>query len=208
MALNATRLAGRKATDDTWITLVNPNCVEKDMLALVDTEWMLIGNTIGSLIGTTPPRPTVGVVPGYDGSTAGPHAQNAPAIVGRPYDFTSIGLIPGGIVTSQSFSDQWSYLTGPLGLAGTTPTADTVVYLTNPAGSNNYQLSPPTADQQNTLTIVNVTGGVASLHYVAGFGGNTASVIANFPLGSLLTLKAQNGSWVPVAIANGGVNIP
>lgn len=208
MALNATRLAGGKATDDQWITLVNPNCVERHMLALVDQEWMLIGNTLGELIGTTPPRPTVGVVPGYDGSVAGPHAPQAVAIVGRPADFQTIGLIPGQTVVSQSVSGTWSFITGPAGLPNTTPIANTIVYLASTDTSANYQLSAPTADQRNTLTFVNVGGGAGSVHYAPGFGGNAGSTVMSVPIGAVGTIRAHNGTWVPMATADGGAEFP
>lgn len=210
MALNATRLASNKATNDRWITLVNPNCVERNMLALVDQEWMLIGNTIAELIGTSPPRPTVGVVPGYDGTPAGPHAQQATAIVGRPNDFQTIGLIPGSVVMSQSFSGltgAWQSITGPSGLDGSTPIANTVVNLVGPDTTNYFQLSAPTPDQTNTMVLVSGPGGTSNLHFAPGFGGNPASPDAGIPPGAVLVLQARGGTWMPVASADGGASI-
>lgn len=210
MALTATTLAGRKAIDDRWIALTNPACVRDvrpHWMVLLDDEWLRIGNTIESLIGASG-SPVVGVVPGYDGTPADAHAQNTPVVFGRPDDFRSIGLVPGGIVTSQSFSEPWSFITGRLGLAGTSPTADTLVYLTNPAANTNYQLNPPTRDQRNTLTLLNVTGNTAFVHNAAGFGNSAATVIANIEPGSALTIRAHNGTWLLKALADQQVSIP
>lgn len=204
MSLTATTLAGRKAINDRWITLSNPACVSDrhpHMLVLIDHEWLRIANTIESLIGTGPPAPVVGVVPGYDGTPADAHAQNTPIVFGSPYDFTNIGIVPGGIVTSQSFSAPGAFITGRLGLAGTSPTADTLVYLANPTAGSQYQLNPPTRDQRNTLTFLNVTGNDATLSAAAGFGGSVATTSATVPAGAALTIRAHNGTWLLAARA-------
>jgi hypothetical protein len=208
MPLTATTLAGRKATSDTWISLTNPACVREafpHMLVLVDNEWMRIGNTVASLVGAIG-SPVVGVVPGTDGTTATPHAQNTPVVFGHPIDFTSIGMVPGGIVTSQSFSS--GAITGRLGLAGTSPTADTLVYLTNPAANTQYSLNPPTPDQRNTLVLLNVTGGNAGVENAQGFGTSAATQFANILPGSALTIRAHDGKWLLAEFADEQVGIP
>lgn len=208
--LNSTRLTGAKVPNDRWITVQNPQCAQRNMLALIDSEWLLIGNTVAELIGTRAPLPTLGVVPGYDGSIAAPHGFLAPVLIGWPTDFQTIGLIPGSLVVSLSFggitgSSQW--ITGPSGLAGSTPIANTVVNLTSPDAQSYFQLSPPTADQTNTLVFVSGPG-QANLHYDAGFGANGANQDAAIPPGAALTLQARNGTWIPVASADEGTSIP
>lgn len=208
--LNSTRLTGAKVPNDRWITVQNPQCAQRNMLALIDSEWLLIGNTVAELIGTRAPLPTLGVVPGYDGSMAAPHGFQSPVLIGWPADFQTIGLIPGSIVMSQSFAGvagQWQWITGPSGLAGSSPIANTVVNLASPTTPSYFQLNPPTPDQTNTLVFISGPS-QATLHYEPGFGANGAGPDALIPPGAALAIQARNGTWIPVASADGGATIP
>jgi hypothetical protein len=200
MALNATTLARPKLTDEIRITLTEPACIAPRMFALVDAEWMLIASNL--LI------PTVGVVPGYNATTAGPHSANAPVIFGIPYDFVNVGIVPWGIVTSQSFGAAGA-VTGPWG-AGTVPVANSLIYLTSPAAAA-FTLAAPGKDQQNTLTFATTTPAASTLVFPAlGTGGAIANKTATFPAGAsgIITLKAQGGAWVPAGTAGaGGVTV-
>jgi hypothetical protein len=57
------------------------------MLALVDKEWMRITSVTLT--------PTLGVVPGYDGSAAVNHGVLAPVIYGLTSEFTQSGNVVG-----------------------------------------------------------------------------------------------------------------
>lgn len=198
MALTATTLASAKATNDTKIVLTSSTGVANKMLALVDAEWMRVTSVDLA--------PTVGVVPGYNGSTAGPHGVLAPVIYGVTGDFQAVGLVPSGIVTSQSFGADGA-ITGPLGSG--VPVANTVIYLTK-ATAGAYTLAAPAKDQQNTLIFVSTTAAAHTITYTAGFYGNTTtSDVATFPatINGMFTIKAQNGTWAPVATADDGVLI-
>jgi hypothetical protein len=198
MALAATTLAASKATNDTKIKLTSATGVASKQLALVDAEWMRITDVSAS--------PTVGVVPGYNGSTAGPHGVLAPVIYGPAQDFQSIGVVPNGVVTSQSFGVDGA-ITGPSGTG--VPVSNTLIWLTK-ATAGAYTLAAPAIDQQNTLTFVSTTAAAHTITYTAGFYGNTTtSDVATFPatINGMFTVRAQNGTWAPVATADDGVLI-
>lgn len=198
MALTATTLASAKATNDVVIRLTSATGAAKKMLALVDAEWMRVADV--SL------TPTIGVVPGYNGSTAGPHGVLAPVIYGNPQDFVSQGIVPSGVVTSQSFGVDGA-ITGPSGTG--VPVANTLIWLTK-ATAGAYTLAAPAIDQQNTLTFVSTTAAAHTITYTAGFYGNTTtSDVATFPatINGMFTIRAQNGTWAPVATADDGVLI-
>ncbi len=186
MAVVATTLLGAKATNDVFIALTSATGVVPKMLALVDAEWMRI--TSNNL------TPTIGVVPGYNGSTAGPHGILAPVIYGIPSDFVSIGVVPGTVVTSQSYGVS-AAVTGPSG-AGV-PVSNTLIYITK-ATAAALTLAAAGLDQLNTLTFISTTAaahtitmaGNAAAHDVATFGAN---------IGASVTFKASNGTWAPIA---------
>lgn len=198
MALTATTLAGAKATNDVVIRLTSATGVLPKYLALVDAEWMRI--TSNNL------TPTIGVVPGYNGTTAGPHGVLAPVIYGPPQDFVSAGIPANGLITSLSFGVNGA-ITGPEGTG--VPRANTLIWLTK-ATAGAYTLAGPELDQQNTLTFVSTTAAAHTITYTAGFYGNTTSSdVATFPatINAIFTIRAQNGTWAPVSTADDGVLI-
>ena len=190
MALAATTLAGAKATNDIFIKLTSATGIANKMLALVDGEWMRVTS-----VGLTP---SIGVVPGYRGTTAGPHGVLAPVIYGIPSDFAD--NVPMG-PTSLSFGVDGA-ITGAGG-AGTVPVSDTIIYLTK-ATAGAYTLAAPNIGQQNTLIFISMT---AAAHVITMAGNPAATDVATFAanIGSTLTVRAENGLWV--AIANGGVTV-
>jgi len=195
MAVVATTLASAKATNDKRIKLTSATGIANKMRVLVDLEFMRVTDVSLS--------PTVEVVPGYDGTTAGPHGILARAIYGIPSDF---GTSPKG-PESLSFGASGA-ITGPGG-AGTVPTADTVIYLTK-ATAGAYTLAGPAAWQQNTVILVSTTAAAHLVTYTAGFYGNTTSSdILTFPatINGTFTMKAQNGTWAPIATADDGALI-
>lgn len=188
MAVTATSLASAKATNDVVVKLTSATGILPKMRLLVDGEIMRVTSNLLT--------PTIGVVPGYDGTTAGPHGILAPAIYGVPDDF---GNGPNG-------PDTMSY--GASG-AITVPTVDTVIYL-NKATAAAMTLVGPATWQQNTLIIVSTTAAAHTITYTAGFYGNTTtSDVATAPatINAVLTLKAQQGTWAPVATADDGWTI-
>jgi len=190
MALTATTLAGAKTANSVFITLTSATGAASKMLALVDAEWMRITG-----VNLTP---TLGVVPGYNGSPASPHGVLAPVIYGVTGDFVSSGIVPGNIIYSLSFGADGA-ITGPGG-TGTVPTNNTVIYLTK-ATAGAYTLAGPAIDQQNTVIFVSTTAAAHVITYTAGFFGNTTSSdTATFPatINGVFTMKAQNGTWAPV----------
>ncbi len=189
MALTATTLVSAKATNDVVIGLTSATGILPKMYALVDAEWMRVTSNLLT--------PTIGVVPGYNGSTAGPHGVLAPVIYGPTQDFVSSGIVPGNIVTSLSFGADGA-ITGPSGSG--VPTSNTVIYLTK-ATAGAYTLAGPAKDQQNTVIFVSTTAAAHVITYTAGFFGNTTSSdTATFPatINGVFTMKAQNGTWAPV----------
>lgn len=188
MAVTATSLASAKATNDRFVKLTSATGVANKMLLLVDGEWMRITSVDLS--------PTVGVVPGYRGTTAGPHGILAPAIYGVPNDF---GNGPDGPATTSYGADG----------AITVPIVDTIVYI-NKATAAALTLAAPATWQQNTVTFVSTTAAAHTITYTAGFYGNTTSSdVATFPatINAIFTIKAQQGTWAPVATADDGVLI-
>jgi hypothetical protein len=164
------------------------------MLALVDAEWMRI--TSNAL------TPVLGVVPGYLGSTAGPHGILAPVIYGVQSDFVNVGVVPRGTVTSQSFGVSGA-ITGPGGV-GTVPTSDVaIIYLTK-AGVGAMTLAAPAIDQLNTLVFISTT---AQAHTITMAGNAAATDVATFggAVGNSCTMKASNGVWA--CVAQNGVTV-
>ncbi len=192
MALTATTLSGAKTTNSTFISLTSATGAVRKMLALVDAEWMRI--TSADL------TPTLQVVPGYQGSTAGPHGILAPVIYGNPSDFVSAGIVPGGIITSQSFGVNGA-ITGPSG-AGV-PVTDTLIYLTK-ATAGAYTLAAAGIDQLNSLTFISTT---AAAHTITMAGNAGATDVATFAanIGTSCTMKASNGVWA--CVAQNGVTV-
>lgn len=198
MALTATTLASAKATNDVVIKLTSATGVLPKYLVLVDGEWMRVTSNLLT--------PTIGVVPGYNGTTAGPHGILAPVIYGPTQDFVSAGIPPNGVPTSLSFGADGA-ITGPSGTG--VPIANTLIWLTK-ATAGAYTLAAPAIDQQNTLTFVSTTAAAHTITYTAGFYGNTTSSdVATFPatINGMFTIRAQNGTWAPVATADDGVLI-
>lgn len=194
MALTATTLASAKATNDVVINLTSATGALPKMLALVDAEWMRI--TSNAL------TPVLGVVPGYLGSTAGPHGILAPVIYGVQSDFVNVGVVPRGTVTSQSFGVSGA-ITGPGGV-GTVPTSDVaIIYLTK-AGVGAMTLAAPAIDQQNTLVFISTT---AQAHTITMAGNAAATDVATFggAVGNSCTMKASNGVWA--CVAQNGVTV-
>jgi hypothetical protein len=137
----------------------------------------------------------VQVVPGYQGTTAGPHGVLAPVIYGIPADFGSVS----GPETRSYGAD------GAIAV----PVVDTVIYLTK-GSAGAYTLAAPAAWQQNTVIFVSTSAYAHTITVAEGFYGNTTSSdIATFPatVNGTLTVKAQNGLWAPIATADDGVTI-
>jgi hypothetical protein len=193
MALTATTLSSAKGTNDTVIALTSGTGILKKMLAFVDNEWMRVTDVTAS--------PTVQVVPGYNGSTAGPHGVLAPVIYGNTNDFVSAGVTPLSILTSASFGVDGA-ITGPAG-AGTVPISNAVIYLTK-ATAGAYTLAAAAKDQVNTLTFISTT---AAAHTITMAGNPAAVDVATFggAVGNSVTLKASNTIWA--AIAQNGVTV-
>lgn len=194
MALTATTLAGAKATNDTVINLTSATGAANKMLALVDAEWMRITSIVNT--------PVLGVVPGYNQSTAGPHGILAPVIYGNAIDFVNVGVVPKNVVTSMSFGVDGA-ITGPGG-AGTVPVSDVaVIYLTK-ATAGAYTLAAAAKDQQNTLVFISTT---AAAHTITMAGNAAATDVATFggAVGNSVTFKASNTIWA--AVAQNGVTV-
>lgn len=188
MALAATTLAGAKALNDKTIRVTTGTGFANKMLALVDGEFMRV--TSVDL------QPTIGVVPGYNGTTAGAHAVLAPVIYGFPIDFPAVsGPESASIGVDATYQP---------------PTVDQVVYLTKATALAVTLANPAFLSQQNTIIFVQASAAAHVITYTQGFYGNTtASDTATFPAGGggVLTLKANNGAWVAVATASLGVII-
>ncbi len=192
MALAATTLSGAKATNDIVIALTSATGAIPKMLALVDAEWMRI--TSNNL------TPTLGVVPGYSGTPAGPHGILAPVVYGLTSDFVGSGIVPGTIVASLSFGVSGA-ITGPSGSG--VPTSNTLVYLTK-ATAGAYTLAGPATDQINTITFISTTAAAHTITYTAGFRGDTtASDVATFAatINGVMVIKAQGGTWAAVSLS-------
>ena len=148
------------------------------MIAKVGTEIVRITDVRNT--------PTLGIVPGYTKSTAGPWAAGTPVVFGVPSDF--IGLAgPEGL----SFSIAGA-ITGPGG-AGTIPVVDTTIFISGPAAIA-MTLALPSVDGSQTLDIFNST---AFAHTVTATGNPGTSDLFTFvaALGGRITLKATFGVW-------------
>jgi hypothetical protein len=160
------------------------------MLARVDDEWMRI--TSNDL------TPTLGVVPGYNGSTASAHAPLAIVIYGNPSDFSFPAL--GG--TSASIAvNTTTYQPAQV---------NQTVYLTKATALAVTLLNPLSIGDSNTITFIQAGAGAHVITYTQGFNGDTTSSdTATWPAAGFaaLTIKAQNGAWVPIASASLGVII-
>lgn len=189
MALTATTLAGAKAANDTVIRLTSATGIASKMLARVDDEWMRVTSTALT--------PTIGVVPGYNGTTAGAHGILAVVIYGNPIDFSQPAQ--GGSSASIGVSATYQ-----------PPQNDCVVYLTKATALAVTLLNPLSIGDKNTITFVQAGAGAHVITYTQGFNGDTTSSdTATWPAAgaAALTIKAQNGAWVPVASASLGVII-
>lgn len=188
MALAATTLAGAKALNDTTIRVTTGTGFANKMIALVDGEQMRV--TSVAL------QPTIGVVPGYNGTTAGAHAVLAPVIYGYPYEFPQVsGASSASIGVDATYQP---------------PAFDQIVYLTKATALAVTLSNPAFLSAQNTITFVQASAAAHVITYTQGFYGNTTSSdTATFPAGGggVLTIKANNGAWAPVATASLGVII-
>jgi hypothetical protein len=182
MALVATTLARAKSfnggfLNDTSLSLTAATGATTKMIGYVDAECFRITDVERT--------PTLGIVPGYTKSTAGPHAVGAPVVFGLPSDFIGIG-------GPQSLSFFTGAITGPGG-AGTLPVVDTIIFLTA-SGAGAYTIALPAADQTNTLTILNAT---AQAHVLTLTGNPATSDVATWvaALGGMLRIRANYGVW-------------
>ena len=184
MAVTATTLASAKTSaNDKFVKLTSATGIQNKMLLRVDEEWMRVVDV--SL------TPTIGVVPGYNGSVAGPHGILAPVVYGVPGDFVNwFSTNPQKEVVSQSIGADGA-VTGPLGTG--VPTADTVVYI-NKATAIAATIALPANDQTNTITFISTT---AAAHVVTMTGNPGGSDVATFTavIGASFTIKAQPGAW-------------
>ncbi len=183
MAVVATTLVGPKAINDKTIRLTSATGIAKKMLVKVDQEWMLVTDVSLS--------PTIGVVPGYNGSAATSHGVLAIVEYGVPRDFVNyFSINPQDEVVSQSFGVD-SAITGPQGTG--VPVVDTVVYLTK-ASAGAYTIALPGNGQSNVITFISTT---AAAHTVTMTGNPGGSDVGTFTavIGASLTIKAQPGAW-------------
>lgn len=184
MAVTATTLAAAKTSaNEKFVKLTSASGIQNKMLLRVDQEWMRVTDV--SL------TPTIGVVPGYNGSVAGPHSILAPVVYGVPGDFVNwFSTNPQDEVVSQSIGADGA-VTGPLGTG--VPTADTIVYI-NKATACAVTIALPANDQTNTVTFISTT---AAAHTVTMTGNPSGSDVGTFTavIGATLTIKAQPGAW-------------
>ena len=188
MALAATTLAGAKALNDKVIRVTTGTGFQNKMLALVDGEFMRV--TSVDL------QPTIGVVPGYNGTPASPHGVLAPVIYGVASDWPAVSTLSSSSI-------------GVSDTAYTPPVVDQTVFLTK-ATALAVTLVNPGIGQQNTVTFVQASAAAHVITYTQGFyGDTTGSDTATFPTGGggVFTMRANNGAWVPVATASLGVII-
>ena len=183
MALVSTTLAKAHRVDiagidTTTLVLTAATGATTKMIGYVGSECFRITDVRNT--------PTLGIVPGYTKSTAGPWAVGTPVVFGVPSDFIGIGG-PEGLSFGASGA-----ITGPGGV-GTIPVVDTLIYLTAP-GVGVYTLALPSPDGTQTLTILNAT---AQAHTVTMTGNPGTSDTATFvaALGGRLDLKANVGVW-------------
>jgi hypothetical protein len=86
MALTSTTIALAKAAGDKTVKLTSATGIANKMLILVEGEYMRVTDITNT--------PTIGVVPGYQGTTATQHEILAPAWFGLAGDFTNVPLGP------------------------------------------------------------------------------------------------------------------
>ncbi len=183
MSVTSTTLAASKAINDKVIKLTSATGVAVKMLVKVDQEWMRVTDVSNT--------PTIGVVPGYNGTPATSHGILAPVVYGVPNDFVGyFSTNPQDEVVSQSFGVSGA-ITGPQGTG--VPVADTLVYLTK-ATAGAYTIALPADDQSNTITFISTT---AAAHTVTMTGNPGGSDVGTFTavIGASLTIKAQPGAW-------------
>jgi hypothetical protein len=193
MALVGTTLARAhtilNGEDAKRITLTTATGATTQMIGYMDTlECFRIVDVSNS--------PTLGIVPGYTASTAGPHNIGAPVVFGVPSDFVNIG---GPMSLDFNVSGA---ITGPGGV-GTLPVVDTIIFLTA-TGVGVYTIAAPAVDANNTLTFIATT---AQAHTLTMTGNPAANDVATWTagIGNSLTIRATNGSWSP--IASSGVTV-
>ena len=187
MALTSTTLASAKALNDKVIKLTSATGIATKMLVKVDQEVMRVTDVSLS--------PTIGVVPGYNGSAATPHSILAPVVFGTASDFVAVFSINPQIeVVSQSIGADGA-VTGPAGTG--VPVVDTIVYL-NKATAGAFTIALPAADQSNTITFISTT---AAAHVLTMTGNPGANDVATWTatIGNSLTIKAQPGAWGIIA---------
>ena len=187
MALAATTLNGAITASQTQVTLTaftNPSSgtISAPTWLLVNGEFMRVADVTLA--------PTLSVVRGFNGTSAGASGTLAPVIYGLTSDFSA--------TNGPGFA---SY-----GVSGaiTVPVVDTTIWITK-ASAAAMTLVGPAADQQNVVTIISTTAAAHTVTYTAGFYGNTTSSdVATFAatINSTMTLKAQNGTWLIVAMNN------
>lgn len=184
MAVTATTLASAKTSaNDKFVKLTSASGIAVKMLLRVDGEWMRVTDVSLS--------PTIGVVPGYNGSPAGPHGILAPVVYGVPSDFVNwFSTNPQDEVVTQSIGADGA-VTGPAGTG--VPITDTIVYI-NKATAIAATIALPANDQTNTITFISTT---AAAHVVTMTGNPSGSDVATFTavIGATFTIKAQPGAW-------------
>lgn len=184
MSLVKTSISGAMTAGATRVALTSGTSVAIGRFLKVDGETMLVQSAV--------PDSTTqwNVMRGIAGSAAVAHAALAPAIHGAPADFT----IPVGPPVVSYGAD------GAIAV----PVVDTLILLTK-ATAAAMTLAAPALDQTNTVTIVGAVAVANTVTYTAGFyGDTTSSDVATFAakVGASMTIKAQQGVWGPVALAN------
>lgn len=183
MSLTGTSLNGGITATQNLITLTSGTGVAVGTKLKIDAEYM-------DVQAAGPAATQCYVNRGLNGSAAVAHNTLAPVTLGPPADFT----VPSGApVTSYGANG-----------AIAVPTVDTLILLTK-ASAAAMTLAGPAKDQTNTVTIVAATAAAHTITYTAGIYGDTTSsdvLTMTAKVGSSVTLRAQNGVWGPVALAN------
>ncbi len=193
MALAVTSLAGAITASSRTIKLTaytSPvvSLIGPQVLALVNGEFMQVTSALNA--------PTLEVARGMQGTGAAAAGILAPVVYGLTSDFVSV---TGPAFASYGADGAIAVPTAPL----------TVIWLTK-ATAGAYTLVGPAKDQQNTVILISTTAAAHTVTYTAGFYGNTTtSDVATWPatINATLTLRAQSGTWAPVATADDGVLI-
>ncbi len=190
MSATGTTLATALTSPNSkMVTLASATGAAKTMLMTIDDEWRLITDVSLS--------PTLETVPGYAGTVAGVHGVGATIAYGYPKD---MGTVAGG-------PPSISY--GASG-AIAVPLIDQIIYLTKAGGAAAMTIADPAPFQTNTLKIISTTAQAHTLTPTTPFYNNTTSSdVATWPatVNAVLTLRANNGVWAPVATADDGVTI-